>query len=85
MKRSGVRGGPKRAGGTRGGIHATGEKESIGIPLYGYANDGRKRGAEEKKVKWIPESETGRAAVVRGEGLRRGKSGRSEEGAGGGG
>lgn len=46
---------------------------------------GGREGGEEKKVKWIPESETGRAAVVRGEGLRRGKSGRSEKGAGGGG
>lgn len=49
MKRSGVRGGPKRAGGTRGGIHATGKKESIGIPLYGYANDGRKGGRRGEK------------------------------------
>lgn len=29
---------------------ATGEKESIGIPLYGYANDGRK-GREERRKK----------------------------------
>ena len=41
-----------------GGDDTTGEKESIGIPLYGYAND---RGREERreKVKWIPESAMG--------------------------
>lgn len=62
----------------RSGDCATGEKESIGIPLYGYANDGGgKRG--EKKVKWIRESATRGAAVVRREGLRRGKSGRSKK------
>lgn len=34
----------------QGGDCATGEKESIGIPLYGYANDGRK-GREERRKK----------------------------------
>jgi len=37
-----------------------------------------REGGEEKKVKWM----LGRVAVVKREGLQRGKSGRSEKGAG---
>lgn len=33
----------------RAGDRTTGEKESIGIPLYGYANDGRQRGRKGEK------------------------------------
>lgn len=59
----------ERRGGEGGRNCATGEKESIGIPLYGYANGWAEgEGGEEKKVKWIPESGTGRAGRLGGKG-----------------